>query len=89
MSFPRPFCLVRPALIAIASELVQRRAQQVDRCGAYAVADGDWCAALNVVASHGSRSQRVQRARWRVEWRVGLVLQSVLRPLTAPPLPIA
>ena len=27
MSFPRPFCLVQLALIAIASELVQRRAQ--------------------------------------------------------------
>jgi hypothetical protein len=60
MSFPRPFCLVQLALIAIASELVQRRAQ-VCRCGAYAVVHGercaahyDGCGAMNVVASRVS-----------------------------------
>jgi len=82
MSFPRPFCLVRPARIAIASELV-RRAQQVDRCGACAVADGDSCAALTVVASRVSRLQRVRRGP---EWPAR---PPVLRPLTAPALPIA
>jgi hypothetical protein len=51
MTFPRPFCLVRPARIAIASELLLRRAQQADRCGVCAVADGEWCAALTFVAS--------------------------------------
>jgi hypothetical protein len=51
MSFPCPFCLVRPARIAIASELLLRRAQQAGRCGVSAVADGEWCAALSVVAS--------------------------------------
>ena len=57
---PRPFCLVTnpPARIAIASELVRRRARQFDPCGACAVADGecavahcDGCAVLAVVAS--------------------------------------
>lgn len=51
MTFPRPFCLVRPGRIAIASELLLRRAQQADRCGVCAVADGEWCAALTFVAS--------------------------------------
>ena len=61
MSFPRPFCLVQLALIVIASELVQRRAQQVDRYGVCAVADGercaahsDGCGAMHVVASRVS-----------------------------------
>jgi hypothetical protein len=73
MSFPRPFCLVRPARIAIASELLLRRAQQADRCGACAVADGEWCAAhcdgcavLAVVASRVFRWR--QRSQWRVRW---------------------
>ena len=83
MSFPRPFCLVRPARIAIASELLLRRAQQVDRCGACAVADGEWCAALNVVASRVSRWQRVRQRGQRPE------RPPALRPLTAPALPIA
>ena len=62
MSFPRPFCLVQLALIAIALELVQRRAQQVHRYGVCAVVDGercaahyDGCGAMNVVASRVSR----------------------------------
>ena len=88
MGFPRPFCRVPnpaprpPARIAIALELL-RRAQQVDRCGACAVADGDWCAVLNVVASRGSRWQRVRQRRQRPE------RPPALRPLTAPALPIA
>jgi hypothetical protein len=51
MSFPCPFCLVRPARIVIASELLLRRARQADWCGVCAVADGEWYAALTVVAS--------------------------------------
>jgi hypothetical protein len=74
---PRP-----PARIAIALELL-RRAQQVDRCGACAVADGDWCAVLNVVASRGSRWQRVRQRGQRPE------RPPALRHVTAPALPIA
>jgi hypothetical protein len=67
MSFPRPFCLCSFAWIAIASV---RRAQQVDRYGVCAVADGercaahyDGCGAMHVVASRVSRwlSQGWQR----------------------------
>jgi hypothetical protein len=46
------------ARLAIALEPVRRA--QVDQCGAYAVADGEWCADLTVVASRESRWQRVQ-----------------------------
>jgi hypothetical protein len=81
MSFPRPFCLVRPARTAIALELLWRAQAQVDRCGACAVADGEWCAALTVVASRVF--QWPQRAGRRPE------RLPVLRPLTAPALPIA
>jgi hypothetical protein len=61
--------ITRPALMAIASELVQqRRAQQVDRCGAYAVAHGGRCAAhyddCAVLAAVASRVFRWQQAWW-------------------------
>jgi len=75
-----------PVQIAIASELVRgepvRRAQ-VDRCGACAVADGDHCDALAAVASRVSQWRPVRRVRRRAGW------PPVLRPLTAPALPIA
>jgi hypothetical protein len=67
MGFPRPFYLVpnralkTSARLAIALEPVRRA--QVDQCGAYAVADGEWCADLTVVASRESRWQRVQRVQ--------------------------
>ena len=89
MGFPRPFylgaepCAQNIPVIAIALELVRqraRRAQQVDRCGACAAADGEWCAALNVVASRGFRWQRARRGPER---------PPVLQLLTAPALPIA
>ena len=57
----------------IALELLRR--VQVDRCGACAVADGEWCGALNVAASRVSRSQRVRR---------GPEQPPVLRPPKAP-----
>ena len=70
IGFPRPFCVmpnpVRSRLpgadrycVGAAGAVAAGAAG--DRCGACAVADGGWCAALNVVASRVSRWQRVRR----------------------------
>ena len=88
MGFPRPFCLAPPAWIATALELL--RLAQVDRCGVYVVADGEWCVAMSAGSSRVFRwLERARRAWWRARRRARPVLRSVLRPLTAPPLPIA
>jgi hypothetical protein len=86
---PRPFCWVRPARIAIASELLERlqRVQQDDR-GAQPVADGEWRVAMS------ADSSRVfpwpERSRWRAQWGSEWPERlPVLRPLLAPALPIA
>ena len=62
LSATEPRAQYFPARAAIALELVRRRAQQVDRCGACVVAHGgcgvahcDGCAALAVVASRVSQ----------------------------------
>src|SRR4029077_10543659 len=89
------FLFGAPSADSIALELVQRRAQQVDRCGACAVADGecagahcDGCAVLSVVASRVFRWP--QRSRWRAQWGSEWPERlPVLRPLTAPALPKA
>jgi hypothetical protein len=93
MGFPRPFCLVPnlalktlPARIAIALELLQR-VQQGDR-GARSVADGGWRVAMSADSSPVFRWP--ERSRWRAQWGSEWPERlPVLRPLTAPALPIA
>ena len=79
-------------LIAIASELLEprellERGQQGDH-GARPVADGEWRVAMSVDSSRVFRWPGRSRwpAQWGSEWPERL---PVLRPLTAPALPIA
>jgi|ERR1700722_3946181 hypothetical protein len=84
--------LSAPVLIAIASELLEprellERGQQGDH-GARPVADGEWRVAMSVDSSRVFRWPGRSRwpAQWGSEWPERL---PVLRPLTAPALPIA
>jgi hypothetical protein len=89
IGFPRPFCLVRPARIAIASELLEllQRVQQGDR-GAHSAADGEWRVAMSADSSRVFRWP--ERSRWRAQWGSEWPERlPVLRPLAAPALRIA
>jgi hypothetical protein len=89
IGFPRPCRTPRaqdlPARTAIASELPEllQRVLQGDR-GARSVADGEWLVAMSAGSSRVFRWPK--RARLRAEWPER---PPVLRPLTAPALPIA
>jgi hypothetical protein len=78
----------RGSLIALGLlELAQRRVQQGDR-GARPVADGEWRVAMSADSYRVFRWPERSRwpAQWGLEWPERL---PVLRPLTAPTLPIA
>ena len=62
MGFPRPFCLVLPA-IAMAQLEPLELLQQGDR-GARPVADDEWCVAMSAGSSRVFR----WRAQWDLEW---------------------
>jgi hypothetical protein len=61
---------------ATAAEVLRRAPARVDRCGAYAVADGEWCVVLIAVASRVSQLPQQAGRRSRGP--------PVLRPPTAP-----